>query len=111
MKRQKPALVVKAQLPQNAHLQLPEDTPVLTISRHLPTRIGVRHALEWRRVTLFEYRKSHGNAAASRCWIELQGQPLDAALLKLADLGDWLEGVLTPDVYQEWSRRTPTSCH
>lgn len=75
-------LIVKAQLPGNAHLDIPEDTPVIIMSRHTTSRRGVKNALQSRKRTLREYRKAYGNAAASRCWIEQGTTWLDPWVLQ-----------------------------
>lgn len=77
------SLTVKAQLPANAHLDVPEDTPIIVISRHRDTPRGRRNALRSRRRIFSEYRHSHGNAAASRCWIEREGEMLDVGELEI----------------------------
>lgn len=63
-------LTVRAQLPANAHLSMPDNTPAETISRHRHTRRGALNALKSRRNAAADYARSRGNAAAFRVWIE-----------------------------------------
>jgi hypothetical protein len=84
------ALTVRAQLPANAHLSIPANTPVEMISRHRYTRRGVFNALKSRENTAADYIRSRGNAAAFRVWIEdAAGQEIDPLDLRIEfDLRD-----------------------
>jgi excisionase family DNA binding protein len=76
-------ITVKAQLPTTANLSIPQDTPVTIVSQHRATKRGAANALKSRRNVHGDYIHTHGNAAAGRVWIEVDGReisPLDLAV-------------------------------
>jgi len=62
---------VEVQCPAQAHLAVPEQTPITLVSRHTESMRGLINAMRACQRALHDYTLSHGNAAARRGWVVL----------------------------------------
>ena len=71
-------IVVRGQFPRNAHTTIPDDVPVVVVSKHRNTDRGLRNAVHRAMEAAREYMETHGNAAAFRVEIVMpSGETLD----------------------------------
>lgn len=67
-------VIVRARLPSNAHLDIPDDTDWEVISQHTDTTRGRRNAYDSALKTHKEYTRCRGNAAAHQVRIFYYGK-------------------------------------
>src|SRR5579859_4578923 len=103
---------IRAQFPSNAHGSMTpnetrerifSETPVITVSTHTGSLIGIRHAVKSARIASVEYVTSHGNDAIWRIWAEVDGVKVttrqldhilsDAEYVELGDKLGWRKGM------------------